>query len=45
MYAAGRIPDHVTRYNHKNLNRWMIHTAELVQVAAMCEKLVRTVTG
>lgn len=22
MYAAGRMPDHVTRYNHK-VNRWM----------------------
>lgn len=21
--------DHVTRYNHKNLNRWMIHTVEV----------------
>ena len=24
MYAVGNLPDHVTRYNHKNQNRWMI---------------------
>ena len=29
MYAAGKLPDHVTRYNRKNLNRWMIHTVEV----------------
>lgn len=23
MYTAGRYPDHVTRYNHKDINRWM----------------------
>lgn len=23
MYAAGRIPDHVTRYNHKSTDRWL----------------------
>lgn len=28
MYAAGNLPDHVTRYNHKNTNRWMIVHAE-----------------
>ena len=28
MYAAGHLPDHVTRYNHKNQNRWMIVHAE-----------------
>lgn len=26
MYAAGRMPDHVTRYTHKNPNRWLIQT-------------------
>lgn len=34
MYAAGRLPDHVTRYNHKNLNRWMIHTVEVERPSA-----------
>lgn len=24
MYAAGKLPDHVTRYNHKDSNRWMM---------------------
>lgn len=24
MYAAGKLPDHVTRYNHKDVNRWMM---------------------
>lgn len=23
MYTAGRYADHVTRYNHKDNNRWM----------------------
>lgn len=23
MYAVGKLPDHVTRYNHKNESRWM----------------------
>lgn len=27
MYAAGNLPDHVTRYNHKNPNRWLVQTA------------------
>ena len=27
MYAIGNLPDHVTRYNHKNQNRWMVMTA------------------
>ena len=27
MYAVGNLPDHVTRYNHKNQNRWMVMTA------------------
>lgn len=27
MYAAGNMPDHVTRYNHKDPNRWMVPTA------------------
>lgn len=26
MYAVGNLPDHVTRYNHKNQNRWMVMT-------------------
>lgn len=28
MYAAGNLPDHVTRYNHKDTNRWMVVCAE-----------------
>lgn len=24
MYAAGNLPDHVTRYNHKYEGRWMV---------------------
>lgn len=24
MHAAGNLPDHVTRYNHKNQSRWMV---------------------
>ena len=24
MYAAGKLPDHVTRYSHKNQSRWMV---------------------
>lgn len=27
MYAVGNLPDHVTRYNHKNQSRWMVMTA------------------
>lgn len=27
MYAVGNLPDHVTRYNHKNPNRWLVQTA------------------
>lgn len=27
MYAAGNLPDHVTRYNHKNPNRWLVQSA------------------
>lgn len=23
MYAVGNLPDHVTRYNHKDQSRWM----------------------
>lgn len=34
MHAAGRLPDHVTRYRHKNLNRWMIHTVEVERPSA-----------
>ena len=34
MHAAGRLPDHVTRYNHKNLNRWMIYTVEVERPSA-----------
>lgn len=26
MYAAGSYPDHVTRHNHKNPNRWLVQT-------------------
>lgn len=26
MYAAGNLADHVTRYNHRNPNRWLIQT-------------------
>lgn len=29
MYAAGNLPDHVTRYNHKNTNRWMVQHAQV----------------
>jgi hypothetical protein len=28
MYAVGNLPDHVTRYNHKNTNRWLVQTAQ-----------------
>lgn len=24
MHAAGKLPDHVTRYNHKYESRWMM---------------------
>jgi hypothetical protein len=24
MYCVGNLPDHVTRYNHKNQSRWMV---------------------
>ncbi len=24
MYCVGKMPDHVTRYNHKNQSRWMV---------------------
>lgn len=24
MYCAGNMPDHVTRYNHRNESRWMV---------------------
>ena len=26
MYAAGNLADHVTRYNHKNPNRWLVQS-------------------
>lgn len=29
MYAAGNLADHVTRYNHKNPNRWLIQTGHV----------------
>lgn len=29
MYAAGKMPDHVTRYNHKDPNRWMIQRVQI----------------
>ena len=28
MYAVGNLPDHVTRYNHKNESRWMAPARE-----------------
>lgn len=28
MYAAGNLPDHVTRYNHKDSNRWLVPARE-----------------
>ncbi len=31
MYS---LPDHVTRYNHKNPNRWMIQTGPVRRVSA-----------
>ena len=27
MHVVGNMPDHVTRYNHKNQSRWMVMTA------------------
>lgn len=24
MHVVGNMPDHVTRYNHKNQSRWMV---------------------
>ena len=27
MYTVGNLPDHVTRYSHKNQSRWMVMTA------------------
>lgn len=28
------LPDHVTRYNHKNPNRWLIQTGSVRRVSA-----------
>lgn len=28
MYAAGNLPDHVTRYNHKCETRWLVPPRE-----------------
>lgn len=28
MYAAGKLPDHVTRYNHKCESRWLVPPRE-----------------
>ena len=28
MYAAGKLPDHVTRYNHKDMSRWLVPPQE-----------------
>lgn len=44
MYAVGNLPDHVTRYNHKNPNRWLIQRVrverragrDMLTVLAMC---------
>ena len=27
MHVVGNMPDHVTRYNHKNQSRWMVMAA------------------
>lgn len=32
MYAVGNLPDHVTRYSHKNQSRWMVMTAPPSQI-------------
>lgn len=29
MYAVGNLPDHVTRYNHKNPNRWLVQRIQV----------------
>lgn len=34
MYAVGNLPDHVTRYNRKNPNRWMVQSGPVHHVTA-----------
>lgn len=29
MYAVGNLPDHVTRYNHKDPNRWLVQRVKV----------------
>lgn len=33
MYAAGQLPDHVTRYNHKYESRWMVVPAQRCRIS------------
>lgn len=41
MYAAGNLADHVTRYNHKNPNRWLIQKGPAPRVSGwdVCNSL------
>lgn len=34
MYCAGKMPQHVTRCNHKNQSRWLVMTAPPSRVSA-----------
>lgn len=42
MYAVGNLPDHVTRYNHKNTSRWLVQVRPPRQLTmwAVLDKLV-----
>ena len=44
MYAAGNLADHVTRYNHKNPNRWLIQTGPVRRVSGwdVCSRVALT---
>lgn len=45
MYCVGNLPDHVTRYNHKNQSRWMVMTAPPSRISfwGAVEKVALTV--
>lgn len=36
MYAVGNLPDHVTRYNHKDTNRWMVQRVRRDYPSGVC---------
>ena len=44
MHVVGNMPDHVTRYNHKNQSRWMVMAEPPSRITfwSMVEKVALT---